>query len=193
MLLILKNLSKWIIDMLQICSHFYAFNFLSAEYTRNLLKPHLTYKSKIMKKQFYFAAIAITLCSFNACKKSSTATPAINSLAAINASWYVTTWGGVANNNFVYKIDQSLKTSVVQSIGTQPFGYAVGETILSNITATANASVFTCDAIFHYGNNNGSTASTTGTLTLQTSGTQLLVHLAAAQGVQPNDWTYLKQ
>jgi hypothetical protein len=147
-----------------------------------------------MKKFFYFIAFAIALLSFSACKKSSTTpAPAANPLAPLNASWYVTTWGGVANNNFVYKIDQTLKSGVVQTVGSQPFGYSAGETILSNITAGTNSNVYTCDAIFHYGNNNSSTAITTGTLTLLVNGTQLLVHLAAAQGIQPNDWTYLKQ
>jgi hypothetical protein len=148
-----------------------------------------------MKKYFSCITLFILLFSFTACKKSSNdpAPVPANPIASLNASWYVNSWGGIANNSFVFKIDQNLKTGVVQTVGAQPFGYAVGETILSNITATANTAVFTCNAVFKYGNNNGSTANTTGTLTLQINNTQLLVHLEAAQGVQPNDWTYLKQ
>lgn len=145
-----------------------------------------------MKKLFYLAASTILL-FFAACKKNETTTPPANPLAAINGNWYVNTWGGVPNNIYVFKIDQNLKTGVIQSLGSQPFGYSVGETILSNITATAIPTIFTGNAVFKYGVNNTSTANTTATLTLLNNNTQLLVQLAAAQGVQPNDWTYLKQ
>jgi hypothetical protein len=145
-----------------------------------------------MKLLFYLAATT-TILFFASCKKSETTINPANPLSAVNGNWYVNTWGGVPNNIYVFKIDQNLKTGVIQSLGSQPFGYTVGETILSNMTATANANVFTSNAIFKYGVNNGSTANTTATLTLQNNNTQLLVQLAAAQGVQPNDWTYLRQ
>jgi hypothetical protein len=146
-----------------------------------------------MKKYFSGIALSIVFFSFTACKKSSNDPAPANPIAALNASWYVTNWGGVANNSFMFKIDQNLKTGVVQTVGVQPLGYTAGETILSNITATANAAVFTCNAVFKYGNNNSSTANTTGTLTLQTNNSQLLIHLSAAQGIQPPDYIYLKQ
>jgi hypothetical protein len=44
----------------------------------------------------------------------------------------------VLNNIYVFKIDQNLKTGVVQTLGSQPLGYNVGETVLINIIATAN-------------------------------------------------------
>lgn len=145
-----------------------------------------------MKKYFYCIAVAIVLLSATACKKSSTASPA-NSLAAVNANWKNTNWGGAANNDIVIKIDQAAANGVIQSIGAQTFNFAVNETILSNITATGNASVFNSAAIFKYGSNNQSTANTTATITLQNSGAQILIHYTAAQGIQPPDYIYTKQ
>jgi hypothetical protein len=146
-----------------------------------------------MKRNLQLIAITILLFSITACKKSSTSEIPNNSLASLNGSWYVTNWNGIANNLFVFKIDQNLKTGIVQTVGTDPAGYSLGETVLSNIATTTNTTVFTGNAIFKYGNNNTNTANTTATLTLQANGTQLLVKLAAAQGIQPPDWIYVKQ
>jgi hypothetical protein len=145
-----------------------------------------------MKKYIYFMVVATVMLSATACKKSST-TDTANPLAAVNANWKNINWGGVANNDIVIKIDQTAATGVIQSIGTQTFNYTVGETIFSNITATANASVFNCAAIFKYGAGNMSTANTTATITLQGSGTQILIHYTAAAGIQPPDYVYTKQ
>jgi hypothetical protein len=143
-----------------------------------------------MKMHIYL--IAIALVTATACKKSSNTNPA-NPLAAVNANWKNTNWGGVANNDIVIKIDQTSATGVIQSIGAQTFNYVVGETIFSSIAATANASVFNCNAIFKYGAGNQTTANTTATITLQGNGSQILIHYTAAAGIQPPDYVYTKQ
>ncbi len=145
-----------------------------------------------MKKCIYCIAVSIALLSATACKKSSTSNPA-NPLAAVNANWKNTNWGGAANNDIVIKIDQTAATGVIQFLGAQTFNFAVGETIFSNIAATTNASVFNSNAIFKYGAGNMSTANTTATITLQGSGTQILIHYTAAAGIQPPDYLYTKQ
>jgi hypothetical protein len=144
-----------------------------------------------MKKYICFIVIAIALLSATACKKDSTT--GTSPLSAVNGNWKNTVWGGVANNDIVIKIDETAKTGVILSIGAQTFNFAVNETILSNITATGNASVFSCSAIFKYGAGNLSTANTTATITLQNSGGQILIHYTAAAGIQPPDYTYTKQ
>ncbi len=146
-----------------------------------------------MKRLIPITVLTAVLVVFVSCSKKSGSTTPANPLASLNGNWYVNTWGGVAGNLFVFRINQETKTGAVQTVGSNPFGYAVGETLFSNITSTADPAVFTCTAIFKYGAGNTQTATTTGKLTLLAGNTQLLVQLAPAMGVTPADWTYLKQ
>jgi hypothetical protein len=145
-----------------------------------------------MKKYFYCITASIVFFSFTACKKRSSPAPAANPLSTINASWQNTVWGGVSNNPIVIKIDQNTKNGIVQSIGSQTFNFAAGETILSSITATATTTLFNCNAIFKYGGGNQTVANTTATITVQSNGQQILIHYAPAAEIQPPDYVYTK-
>lgn len=125
------------------------------------------------------------------CKKDSE-TPA-NPLATLNGTWKNTTWGGVAGNNMIINISQSSATAVVQSIGTQTFNYAVGETILSNITPATGSSVFNGTGIFKYGTGNQTVASTTAVITLQNNNQEISVSYAPVNGIQPPTYVYSRQ
>jgi hypothetical protein len=143
-----------------------------------------------MKKYLFSIGLAIALMFTNGCSKECPVEA--NPLASLNGNWKNTLWGGVANNEIVIKIDQTSKTGVIQSIGAKTFNFAPNETIFSNITATGDKTVFTCGAIFKYGNGNQSIANTTATISLQNSNAQILVRYAAAQGIQPPDYIYTK-
>ncbi len=119
----------------------------------------------------------------SSCKKNDTNES--NPLDPIEGKWKNTVWGGAANNDIIININKSSRTAVIQNLGTQTFNYTVGETILSNITATSNAQVFTSDAIFKYGTNNQTTANTTATITLINNNTQFDVVYAPANGITP--------
>lgn len=114
-----------------------------------------------------------------------------SSLTSLSGTWSTPAWGGVGGNPLAVRIDQSTQTGTIQSIGTQTFGYAVGDVVWNGIATTATNNVFSCNAIFRYGTNNQSVATTTGTITLQ--GSQILVRLNAAAGVQPPEYTYSRQ
>ena len=126
----------------------------------------------------------------SSCKKESGNTS--NPLDPINGSWRNTVWGGVANNDIIINISKSSRTAVIQSLGSQTFNFSVGETILSNITATSNAQVFTSDAIFKYGPNNQNTANTTATITLINNNQQIDVVYEPANGITPAEYVYTK-
>lgn len=145
-----------------------------------------------MKKTLLLSLLTGSILIFTACKKSSTTPTPANPLAAINASWINTAWGGAPNNPIVITIDQNTAAGVIKSIGSQTYNFSVGETILSNIAASANTAVFNCNAIFKYGNGNQTVANTTATITLVNSA-QILIHYQPAAGIQPPDYNYTKQ
>jgi hypothetical protein len=143
-----------------------------------------------MKKYMFCITVSIALVFASSCSKECPVE--VNPLSTLNGNWKNTLWGGVGNNEIVVKIDQTTKTGVIQSIGAKTFNFAPNETIFSNITATGDKTIFNCNAIFKYGNNNQSIANTTATITLQNSNAQILVRYAVAQGIQPPDYVYTK-
>ena len=144
-----------------------------------------------MKKIITFSKLLFIIFLLNACKKNDTTSA--NPLAPINGNWVFSTWCGTANNPLVLAIDQTTANGTVKSIAAVTCNYTTNEIILSAITATSNALVFNCNAIFKYGSTNQNTATTTATITLQSNNTQILIHYAAAAGIQPPDFIYTKQ
>lgn len=144
-------------------------------------------------KKITLAACIMAIALVTSCSKSSDDSTPPNPLAAVNGNWKNTVWGGVSNNDIIINISQSSRTGVIQSLGAQTFNYTAGETILSNITATSNANVFTSNGIFKYGAGNTNVANTTVTLTLLNNGQQLEAVYAPANGVTPATYVYTRQ
>jgi len=110
------------------------------------------------------------------CSKKSNPKPA-GDISVLATSWTVTTWGGVANNPLSFTINKSTAIGTVTSVGTQPFGFAVGDQLYTNITANSNGT-FSAKGKYTYGANNASSSTRNCTLSLQNNNTQLTAFLS---------------
>ncbi len=142
-----------------------------------------------MKKILFIISILAIITS---CKKNN-ANTSTNPLSALHGNWKFNTWCGVPDNPIFVNISESSQNGIVDSIGMGSCNYSKGEIIFSNITATTNSGVFSCNAIFKYGSGNTNIAQTTATLTLQNSNQIMWVHYQPASGIQPPDFYYTKQ
>jgi len=132
-------------------------------------------------------AVCIILVS---CSKKSDTKPA-GDISALGTSWTVSAFGGVSGNPLSFSISKSTAIGTVTSVGTQPFGFAVGDQIFTNITANSNGT-YSAKGKYTFGTNSSSSGTRNCTMSLQNNNTQLTVFYPALNSSVP-DITYVYQ
>lgn len=141
----------------------------------------------IYKTLFPIVIVCLVLAS---CSKKSNPKPAGN-ISALATSWTVTAWGGVAGNPLSFTINKSTAVGKVTAVGTQPFGFAIGDQIFTNITANGDGT-YSAKGKYTYGTNSSSSGTRNCTMSLQNNNTQLTVFYPALNSSFP-DVTYIYQ
>jgi len=132
-------------------------------------------------------AVCIMLVS---CSKKSDTKPA-GDISAVAASWTISAFGGVSGNPLSFSIDKASATGTVTAVGSQPFGFAVGDKIFTGITANGDGT-YSAQGKYTYGTGNTSSVYRKCTMSLQNSNTQLTVFYPAINSSFP-DITYVYQ
>jgi hypothetical protein len=146
---------------------------------------------KNLKIHILFCLLVIGA-AVSSCSKSNNVKPQnTSSLSLLNATWSTSAWGGVANNILAFDIKPDSTNATITQIGNPPFGFVVGETLFTNITATGTGT-YSAVGTYTYGTNNSSTSTRSATLTLQNNNTQLTVFYPAINSSFP-DLTYVYQ
>ncbi len=135
------------------------------------------------KRLLFCILIAVTV--FSSCSKSGNAKPQnTTNLSALNGIWSVPAWGGVANNTLAFVIQADSTTGVVSQIGSNPFGFAVGDKIFTNI-AVSGTGTYSCTGKYTYGTNSTNSSTRSAVMTLQNNNTQLTVDYPAINSSFP--------
>jgi len=133
---------------------------------------------KIIYKSLLLLFIATSV-TFSSCKKSGT-TPKTNNgnLDALSGPWEITAWGGVQGNILNFTVDATAATGTITQVGTQPFGYAVGDKLFTSIIYNSPGR-YNATGKFTYGTNNASSKTRAVILTLQNNNTQVTIDYPA--------------
>lgn len=151
-------------------------------------KPPIKTKTTILKPLFF----TLLIITFLSCKKSTTTNPVTNT-GPLNGTWAVSAWGGVNGNPLAFVANTTPKTGVVTQVGSQPFGFAVGDQLFSNITVSGTGT-YTCTGKYTYGANNSTSGTRAANLSLQNNGTQLTADYPAISSSFPEIiYIYQKQ
>ena len=120
-------------------------------------------------------------------KKSDTKTQA----GTISGTWQTTAWGQESGNIMGFVINPSGTIGNITQLGTQPYGFSVGDVIYTSITSTGTGT-YSSTGSYHWGTNNSVVGHASCVLTLQSNNTVLYVHYAqdAATGITPPDYYY---
>ena len=129
--------------------------------------------------------IAVTGFSLTSCSKSSATKPATTaSLSLIQGSWYTSGWGGVNGNYFGFNLATGTTTALVNYIGNQPFNFAIGDQMFTNLALQSDGS-YTGMGKYTYGTNNASTSTRAVVITLQNNNTQMTADYPAINASFP--------
>jgi hypothetical protein len=126
------------------------------------------------------ACIMLVSCS----KKSDTNKPAGDISALAASSWTVSAFGGVAGNPLTFSVNKSTAVGTVTAVGSQPFGFAVGDQLFTNITANTDGT-YSAKGKYTYGTNSSSSSTRSCTLSLQNNNTQLTAFYPAINSSFP--------
>lgn len=141
-----------------------------------------------MKFKLFFLILFII--AFLSCKKSISPTPAV-STDPLNGTWTISAWGGVNGNVLKFIANTDLKAGVVTQVGSQSFGFAVGDQLFSNIVTSGT---YTYTGKYTYGTNNTTSGTRACVLSLQNSNTQLTADYPALNSSFPEIiYVYQKQ
>lgn len=145
-----------------------------------------------MKTKTFFKSIlaAILIMAFISCKKSDTKTQA----GTIAGTWETTAWGQQSGNIMKFVINSGGTMGNITELGTQPYGFSVGDVIYTSIASTGTGT-YSSIGTYRYGTNNSLIGHTSATLTLQNNNTVLYAHYTqdAGTGITPPDYYYQKQ
>jgi hypothetical protein len=139
-----------------------------------LLNQHLILnKMDTIFKASLLIMIAVTMLS--SCSKSDTVTPkTTNNISLVVGDWEVSEWGGVNGDFLVFSISASSAAGTVTDITGQGYGFAVGNTIYSDIKANSDGT-YSCNASYS-ANGSGTLSTRAATMSLQNNNTQLTVY-----------------
>ena len=145
-----------------------------------------------MKTTSFFKTIflALLLVSVFSCTKDNS-TKVTNNLTVISGSWTVSAWGGINGNPLTFSIDATAATGTVTQVGSQPFGFAIGDQLLTNIVYSSSGS-YNATGKYTYGPNNATSGTRAAIITLQNSNTQLTIDYPALNSSFP-EITYVYQ
>jgi len=105
---------------------------------------------------------------------------------------YISAWGGVNNNYLSFSVDPTAATGTVTKVGSQPFNFAIGDKLLTNIIYNAPGR-FNATGKFTYGANNSSTKTRAAIITLQNNNTQMTIDYVAIDADFPEIFYVFQQ
>jgi hypothetical protein len=125
--------------------------------------------------------IGATLLLFSCSKKSdNNNTPAADPIVA---TWTTSAFGGVSSNPLSFKVNSGATTGTVSSVGSSPFGFAVGDQIFTDLKASGAG--YTGMGKYTYGASSENSGTRAVNITLQNNGSQLTADYPAINASFP--------